>query len=60
MALGLLLFHAFPLDASMWDEQVAALKSDLPVVAVNLPGFGGAPEADPSGWMDTAADQADQ
>lgn len=60
MALGLLLFHAFPLDASMWDGQVAALKDELPVVAFNLPGFGGAATADPGGWMDTAADQADQ
>lgn len=59
MTLGLLLFHAFPLDASMWDGQVKALGGDVPVVAVNLPGFGGAAEADPSGWMDTAADRAD-
>lgn len=39
---GLLLIHAFPLDARMWDEQVEAL-SGAPTVAVNLPGFGGTP-----------------
>jgi 3-oxoadipate enol-lactonase len=37
----LLLVHAFPLDASMWDEQVAALKGDVDVLAPSLPGFGG-------------------
>ena len=37
---GLLLIHAFPLDARMWDEQVAALGDAVPIVAVNLPGFG--------------------
>ena len=40
---GLLFVHAFPLDASMWDEQVGALSADVPVVAANLPGFGGTP-----------------
>ena len=58
MTTGLLLLHAFPLDAQMWSEQVTAT-SGVPVVAVNLPGFGGAPSADPAGWMDTAADHAD-
>jgi pimeloyl-ACP methyl ester carboxylesterase len=37
----LLLVHAFPLDASMWDEQVAALKGEANVLAPSLPGFGG-------------------
>jgi len=37
---GLLLIHAFPLDASMWDRQVAALDPRLPVAAPHLPGFG--------------------
>jgi 3-oxoadipate enol-lactonase len=58
MTTGLLLLHAFPLDAQMWSGQVAAI-SGVPVIAVNLPGFGGAPSADPAGWMDTAADRAD-
>ena len=40
---GLLLIHAFPLDARMWDEQLTALADVVPVVAVDLPGFGGTP-----------------
>lgn len=59
MTLGLLLLHAFPLDADMWDGQVDALSSTVPVVPVNLPGFGGAPLREPAGWMDEAADVAD-
>lgn len=38
---GLLLIHAFPLDARMWEEQVGALGEDRVVVAPHLPGFGG-------------------
>lgn len=59
MTTGLLLLHAFPLDADMWDDQVAGLP-DIPVVAVNLPGFGGAAPVTgaTSGWMDLAADHA--
>jgi pimeloyl-ACP methyl ester carboxylesterase len=41
----LLLVHAFPLDASMWDQQVAALKGEADVLAPSLPGFGGTPPA---------------
>jgi 3-oxoadipate enol-lactonase len=37
-----LLIHAFPLDASMWDEQVAALRGEGEVLAPSLPGWGGA------------------
>lgn len=59
MTLGLLMLHAFPLDADMWDQQVAALSSAAPVVPVNLPGFGGAPLTEPEHWMDDAADVAD-
>jgi len=59
MTLGVLFFHAFPLDASMWDGQVAALEGDVPVVAVSMPGFAGTATADTAGWMDTAADQAE-
>lgn len=58
MTTGFLLLHAFPLDAGMWDAQVAGLSETAPVVAVNLPGFGGAPMAERSGWMDSAADAA--
>jgi 3-oxoadipate enol-lactonase len=39
----LLLVHAFPLDASMWDEQVDALKGAAAMLAPSLPGFGGTP-----------------
>src|SRR5690606_23784082 len=56
--LGVLLLHAFPLDADMWDPQVQGLSAGVPVVPVNLPGFGGAPVADPEHWMDDAADVA--
>jgi len=59
MTLGLLMLHAFPLDSSMWNAQTEGLSGDIPVVTVDLPGFGGAPLADPEGWMDEAADRAD-
>ena len=35
----LVLLHAFPLDSTMWDPVVDAL-GDLPVLAVDAPGFG--------------------
>jgi len=57
MTEGLLLLHAFPLDASMWEPQVRAV-TGVPVVAPNLPGFGGAPPAGPVMTMDAAADAA--
>jgi 3-oxoadipate enol-lactonase len=38
---GLLLIHAFPLDARMWQTQLGSLGARLPVVAPHLPGFGG-------------------
>jgi 3-oxoadipate enol-lactonase len=41
----LVLVHAWPLDASMWDEQVAALEGEADVLAPSLPGFGGTPPA---------------
>lgn len=55
---GLLLLHAFPLSHEMWEPQVEAFGSRLPVVAPDDPGFGGTPAANPEGWMDAAADQA--
>ena len=57
---GLLLLHAFPLDASMWAPQVAALSGRIPTVAPNFPGFGSTPQATPEAWMDAAADQGEQ
>ena len=41
MAHALLLVHAFPLDARMWEPQVSHFSGRIPVVAPNLPGFGG-------------------
>ncbi len=41
MTTGLLLIHAFPLDAGMWEPQLATFGARLPVVAPHLPGFGG-------------------
>ena len=52
----LLLVHAFPVDASMWDDQVAALGSEAEVLAPSLPGFGVTPPAGEVLTMDGAAD----
>ena len=41
MTTGVLLIHAFPLDARMWDPQLTSLGARLPIVAPHLPGFGG-------------------
>ncbi|MBI4261806.1 MAG: alpha/beta fold hydrolase [Actinobacteria bacterium] len=47
---GLLLIHAFPLDARMWHPQVEALRDRLPVAAPHMPGFGpGDGGSEPSG-----------
>src|SRR5690606_37351033 len=35
-----LLVHGFPLDHSMWEEQLADLSSDFRVIAPDLRGFG--------------------
>lgn len=51
---GLLLVHAFPLDARMWRPQVDAI-DEVPVVAPDLPGFGA---AGPSGEVMTMAEAA--
>ena len=42
---GVLLIHAFPLDARMWEPQLAAFGDGVAVVAPHLPGFGGTPAA---------------
>ncbi len=55
---GLLLLHAWPVDARMWDPQRAALPADLAVVAPNLPGFGGSELAGEVTTMAAAADRA--
>lgn len=57
MTEGVLLIHAFPLDARMWDPQLAALSDGLPVVAPHLPGFGGTPGVGDVMSMASAADR---
>ncbi|HEV3474063.1 MAG TPA: alpha/beta fold hydrolase [Actinomycetota bacterium] len=52
----LLLVHAWPVDASMWDGQVEALGGDVDVLAPSLPGFGGTAPAGDIMTMDAAAD----
>lgn len=54
---GLLLIHAFPLDARMWEPQLAAFSDAIPVVAPHLPGFGGAPSSGDVMTMGLAADR---
>ncbi|HEX2031704.1 MAG TPA: alpha/beta fold hydrolase [Actinomycetota bacterium] len=52
----LLLVHAFPVDASMWEDDVQALRADADVLAPSLPGFGGTPGVGDVLTMDAAAD----
>jgi 3-oxoadipate enol-lactonase len=52
----LLLVHAFPVDAEMWEPQVAALRGRADVLAPSLPGFGGTTAAEEVLTMDAAAD----
>ncbi|HEY6567918.1 MAG TPA: alpha/beta fold hydrolase [Actinomycetota bacterium] len=54
---GVLFIHAFPMDARMWDGQVAALDGSWPTVAPSLPGFGGSDDAGPTMTMGAAADR---
>lgn len=56
MPAGLLLLHAFPVDASMWQPQIDDLGVSMPIVAPNLPGFGGAPGVGPVTSMEAMAD----
>lgn len=53
---SLVLIHAFPVDAAMWDEQVSALGGEAQVLAPHLPGFGGTPPLGDVMTMDAAAD----
>jgi pimeloyl-ACP methyl ester carboxylesterase len=53
---SLVLIHAFPVDAAMWDEQAAALSGQADVAVPPLPGFGGTPPVGDVMTMDAAAD----
>ena len=53
---GVLLIHAFPLDARMWEPQLSSF-GGLAVVAPHLPGFGGAPGAGDVMTMGAAAER---
>jgi len=55
---GLLLLHAWPIDARMWERQVAAVPGDLPVAAPHLPGFGGSEASGEVMTMRAAAERA--
>jgi len=58
MTEGLLLLHAWPIDARMWEPQLAALPEGLPVAAPNLPGFGGSEPVGDVLTMGLAAERA--
>jgi 3-oxoadipate enol-lactonase len=53
---ALVLIHAFPLDASMWDGEIQALVRDTHVLAPSLPGFGGTAPAGDILTVDAMAD----
>ena len=53
---ALLLVHAFPLDASMWDGEIEALGAEAEVLAPSLPGFGGTSSAGDVLSMEAMAD----
>jgi 3-oxoadipate enol-lactonase len=55
---ALLLLHAFPMDASMWEGQVSSLPEEVEIVAPNVPGFGGSASLGTVTPMDAAADAA--
>src|SRR5947209_8463077 len=44
---ALVLLHAFPLDRTMWQPQLAALSDVSRVIALDLPGFGESSPAAP-------------
>lgn len=55
---GLLLLHAWPLDARMWDPQRAATPAAVAIAAPNLPGFGGSEPAGDVMTMTASAERA--
>ena len=55
---GLLLLHAFPVDARMWRPQLDGLGDRLRVAAPNHPGFGGSGDVPGVMTMELAAEHA--
>jgi pimeloyl-ACP methyl ester carboxylesterase len=55
--LPLILLHAWPLDARMWRSQVAALRHEGVIHALDLPGFGNEPDLDAPPSLDLWAGQ---
>jgi pimeloyl-ACP methyl ester carboxylesterase len=55
---GLLLLHAWPIDARMWEPQLNAVPEELPVAAPHLPGFGDSEPAGDVMTMSAAAERA--
>ncbi len=54
---GLVLLHGFPLDRSVWRQQVEELSKDMRVIAPDLRGFGRSPRAEgPFSLTDLADD----
>lgn len=58
MADGLLLLHAWPIDARMWQPQLDELPQGPSTVAPNHPGFGGSPPAGDVTTMGACAERA--
>jgi pimeloyl-ACP methyl ester carboxylesterase len=54
--LPLILLHAWPLDARMWRSQVAALRPEGVIHALDLPGFGNEPDLDGPASLDAWAE----
>ena len=52
----LVLLHAFPLDRTMWEPQLAGLAGKARILAVDLPGFGESPATPAPLTVDSAAD----
>ena len=58
MADGLLLLHAWPIDARMWQPQLEQLPDGLAAVSPDHPGFGGSPLAGDVTTMAACAERA--
>lgn len=52
----LVLLHAFPVDARMWDEVVPLIADGVPVLTVDLPGMGQAPDPTEPPVLEAVAD----